>query len=65
MIQYSSNFCRTLELPLIFCEVINLLCYIIFNAFSNQDTAFGKTTTNFMFQLLLYQLMIIQNYCNI
>ena len=62
--KYLSKFWRTLEMPLINCEINLILTRVMSNAAVNQATKFAITDTNFMFQLQLYQLKIMQNYCN-
>ena len=63
-LKYLSSFWRTLEMPLINCETNLILTRsascAISNAGANQATIFAITDTNFMFQLLLYQLKIMQ-----
>ena len=54
-LKYLSNFWRTLEIPLINCEVILILTwsanFVISNAAVSQATAFVISDTKFMFQL--------------
>ena len=49
LLKYLSNFWRTLEMPLINCEINLILTWsencIIFNAVANQDTTFSITVT--------------------
>ena len=66
-LKYLSNFWRTLEMPLINCEVNLILtwsanCVIIYTDVANQIPTFSIAERNFMFQWLLYQLKIMENY---
>ena len=50
-LEYLSNFCRTLEMPLINCEIDLILtwckrCFIIDNPIDNQELTFTVTDTN-------------------
>ena len=66
LLKHLSNFCRTLKMPLINCEINILLtwsskCIIVTGNVENQGPKFAITA---MFQLRLYQLKIMENYCN-
>ena len=72
-LKYLSNFGRTFEMSLISCEVNFILmwsanCVEASYTSANQTTKFAITHAeylqNFMLQLKLYQLMIIQIYHN-
>ena len=62
-LKYLSNFWRTLEKPLINCEINLILawsknCIIASNTAANQEATLAITDTK------LYQHKIMQNYCN-
>ena len=68
-LKYLSNFWRTLEMPRIKCELELILdwstsCVIIYTNVSNQIPTFTISETNVYVPVVLYQLMIIQNYCH-
>ena len=71
-LKYLSNFRRTLEMPLINCEINIILtwseiCIIVTGNYANNTDnkpRFKKIIENFMFQLGLYQLKIMKNYCS-
>ena len=65
-LKYLSNFCRTLEMPLISCEVNLILtwsanCVIVYTNVANQGATFEITKATH-YVPLLYQLKIMQNY---
>ena len=56
LLKYLNNFWRTLEMPLINCEINLILswfanCPIVSTAALNQGATFAITDKNFMFQL--------------
>ena len=62
--KYLSDFLRTLEMPLITCEISLQLnwskkCILVSGTAANQVPQFKKLIKNFMFQSPLYQLKII------
>ena len=68
-LEYLSNFWRTLEMPSINCEVNLILtwspnCVILYINVSNQIPTFTITETKayVLYQWLLYQFKIMQNY---
>ena len=66
-LKHLSNFWRTLEIPLINCEINviptwSAICFIVAETSDNQESTFTITDT---FQLYLYPLVIMQNYCRI
>ena len=69
-LKYLSNFWRTLEMPLIYCEVELILnlsgnCVIIYIDVANQVPTFTITKTNLYVPVVTFQHKIMQNYyCN-
>ena len=66
-LKHLSNCWRTLEMALINCEVNLTLtwsanCFTINTDVANQNPTFEMTETKLMFQQLLYQLTVMQNY---
>ena len=66
-LKYLINFWRTLEMPLIICEVELVLnwsanCVIIYADVNNQVPTFTITEINLYVPKLLYQLKIMKNY---
>ena len=66
-LKYLINFWRTLEMPLIICEVELVLnwsanCVIIYADVNNQVPTFTITEINLYVPILLYQLKIMKNY---
>ena len=66
-LKYLSNFWRTLEIPLINCDITVILTwsangFIIDNLVDNQVPKFALTDKSFMFQLWFYQLKIMKNF---
>ena len=66
-LKYLSNFWRTLEMPLINCEVELILvlstnCVIIYTDVDNQVPTFTITETNFYVPVLTLSTQIMQNY---
>ena len=66
-LKYLSNFWRTLEMPLINCEVNLILtwsadCVIIYTDVAGQIPTFTITETNLYVPVVIYQLEIMQNY---
>ena len=66
-LKYLSNFWRTLEMPLINCEVELILdlstnCVMIYTDVDNQVPTFTKTETNFYVPVLTLSTQIMQNY---
>ena len=66
-LKYLGNFWRTLEIPLINCEVNLILtwsanCIIMYTNVVNQGATFGKTETNLYVPVVTYQLKIMQSY---
>ena len=66
-LKYLINFWRTLEMPLIICEVELVLnwsanCVIIYADVNNQVPTFTITEINLYVSKLLYQLKIMKNY---
>ena len=67
-LKYLGNFWRTLEIPLINCEVNLILtwsanCIIMYTNVVNQGATFEKTETNLYVPVVTYQLKIMQSYC--
>ena len=68
-LKYLSNFWRTLEMLLINCEISLILnwserCFTIDNLNVGQESTFTITDTKLYVHLQLYQLRVMQNYCN-
>ena len=68
-LKYLSNFCRTLEIPLINCEINLILtwsanCVKIYTDDANQNATFTITETELYVPLVYYQLKIMQNCYN-
>ena len=65
-LKFLNNFRRTLEMPFINCEINLILTWSTDCVISSAtaETKLKITDTNFMFQLQLYQLKIMQNHCN-
>ena len=66
-LKYLGNFWRTLEIPLINCEVNLILtwsanCIIMYTNVVNQGVTFEKTETNLYVPVVTYQLKIMQSY---
>ena len=66
-LKYLSNFWRTLEMPLINCEVELILtwsanCVIISTNFPNQNPTFTITEANLYVPIVTLSLNIMQNY---
>ena len=66
-LKYLSNFWRTLEMPLINCEVELVLngsanCVITYTNIANHVPTFTITETNLNVPVLLYQLKIMKDY---
>ena len=66
-LKYLSNFWRTLEMPLINCEVELIFTWsansaIIYTVVANQVPTFEKAETNLDDPVVLYQPKIMQNY---
>ena len=66
-LKYLGNFWRTLEIPLINCEVNLILtwstnCIIMYTNVVNQGATFEKTETNLYVPVVTYQLKIMQSY---
>ena len=66
-LKYLGNFQRTLEIPLINCEVNLILtwsanCIIMYTNVVNQGATFEKTETNLYVPVVTYQLKIMQSY---
>ena len=65
-LKYFGNFWRTLEIPLINCEVNLILtwsanCIIMYTNVVNQGATFEKTETNLYVPVVTYQLKIMQS----
>ena len=65
-LKYLGNFWRTLEIPLINCEVNLILtwsanCIIMYTNVVNQGATFEKTETNLYVPVVTYQLKIMQS----
>ena len=66
-LKYLGNFWRTLEIPLINCEVNLILtwsanCIIMYTNVVNQGVTFEKTETNLYVPVVTYRLKIMQSY---
>ena len=64
-LKYLSNFWRTLEMPLINCEILTWPdIVIVYTNAANQNATFTIDKTALYFLQLLYQLKITQSYYN-
>ena len=64
-LKYLGNLWRTLEIPLINCQIIlqvitSTNCFFVSSTVSNQEPKFIKNYTKLIFHSQLYQLKIIQ-----